>query len=126
MKKHGEGMGIFHVTLRVANPGSPSRGADIQLLVDTGATLSAVPRSILQSIGVEPGMTRYFLVADGRRVRRETGLVLATMDGVTMPIPVMFADEGDALGLGATALEILGFTVDPVERKLVPRDLFAL
>jgi len=28
--------------------------------------------------------------------------------------------------LGATALEALGFAVDPVEKRLVPRDLLAL
>lgn len=94
--------------------------------MDTGATLTAMPRSLLQSLGIEPGMARIFLVADGRRLRRETGTVLATMNGVTMAIPVMFAEEGDASVLGATALEILGFVIDPVERKLVPRDLLAL
>ncbi len=42
-----------------------------------------------------------------------------------MPIPVAFADE-NAPVLGATALEILGFTVDPIEKRLQPRDLLAL
>ncbi len=119
-------MGVFEVTLRVTNPASPGRAADIQLLVDSGATLSFLPRPLLQSVGISPGAVRTFLLADGRRVHRETGSVLATVDGVTMPIPVVFADENDALVLGATALEILGFIVDPIERKLVPRDLLAL
>ncbi len=119
-------MGVFNVTIRIANPVLSSRSSEIELLVDAGATLTAMPRSLLRSLGIEPGMARTFLVADGRRLRRETGTVLATMNGVTMAIPVMFAEEGDASVLGATALEILGFVIDPVERKLVPRDLLAL
>ena len=119
-------MGVFDVTLQIANPVTPDRASSLQLMVDTGATLSSMPRPFLQSIGVSPGMTRAFLLADGRRVYRATGSVLATIDGVTMPIPVMFADENDTPVLGATALEILGFAVDPIAKKLVPRDLLAL
>ena len=119
-------MGSFEVAVRIANPIVPDRSIIMQLLVDTGATLTALPRPVLQSLGITPGMSRTFILGDGRRVQRETSSVLATMDGVTMPIPVMFAEGGDAPVLGATALEILGFAVDPVEKKLVPRDLLAL
>ena len=37
-----------------------------------------------------------------------------------------FGEPGEEAVLGATALEILGFTVDPVAQKLVPRNLLAL
>lgn len=43
-----------------------------------------------------------------------------------MGVPVAFAEVGESSVLGATSLEILGFGVDPVEKKLVPRDLLAL
>jgi len=43
-----------------------------------------------------------------------------------LPTPVAFAEPGEESVLGATALEALGFTVDPVEKRLVPRDLLAL
>ena len=119
-------MGVFGVTVRIANPVNSERGVDLELMVDTGATLSSLPRSVLVSIGIRQGMTRNFRLADGSRVQRATGAVLATIDGVTMIIPTMFADEGDTPVLGATALEILGFAVDPVEQKLVSRDLLAL
>jgi predicted aspartyl protease len=119
-------MGIFDVTLQIANPISPDRVSSIQLMVDTGATLMSLPRPLLESLGIAPVMSRMFILGDGRRVRRETGSVLATMNGVTMPIPVMFAEGDDAPVLGATTLEILGFAADPIERKLVPRDLLAL
>ena len=37
-----------------------------------------------------------------------------------------FGQEGEAAVLGATALEGLGLIVDPVAKKLIPRDLLAL
>ncbi len=119
-------MGMFEVTVQVANPTAPDRSSEVTLLVDTGATLTSLPREVLVSLGVAPGMSRTFALADGRRVRRETGAVLATLNGVTMSIPVAFAEGGDAAVLGATALEILGFAVDPLAKKLLPRDLLAL
>ncbi len=119
-------MGLFEVTLKLGNPASGNRETTVELLADTGATLTSLPRSVLQSLDIRPGMSRTFLLANGQRVRRETGSVLATLNGVTMPIPVMFAEDEDTPVLGATTLEILGFVVDPVERKLVPRDLLAL
>lgn|GEM_PF-3718920 len=38
-------------------------------------------------------------------------------------VPVAFGGRGEPVLLGATTLEILGFTVDPIEQKLVPRPL---
>ncbi len=119
-------MSAFEVKALIGNPSEPNRASELLLLVDSGATLSSIPRPFLESLGIAPGMTRTFLLADGSRVHRQTGSVLATMDGVTMPIPVMFAGTADAPVLGATALEILGFVVDPVEKKLIQRDLLAL
>ncbi len=119
-------MGLFEVDPRIANPASPERTMSVRLLVDTGATLSALPASVLHDLGIQPGMSRTFVLASGERIQRRTGSVLMSLDGITMPVPVMFAEGEDSPVLGVTALEILGFVVDPVERKLVQRDLLAL
>ena len=52
--------------------------------------------------------------------------MLLTIDGRKGAVPVAFGDPGEEAVLGATALETLGFMVDPVGQKLVPRNLFAL
>ncbi len=119
-------MGLFEVNVKVANPASPEHIRGIALLVDTGATLSWVPRNLLQSLGVRPTSRLAFQLAEGRRLERDVGGALFTIDGRTLPISVAFAEPGEEAVLGATALEALGFAVDPVERKLVPRDLLAL
>jgi predicted aspartyl protease len=52
--------------------------------------------------------------------------VLLTIDGRKAAVPVAFGEPGEEAVLGATALEGLGLMVDPVAKKLVPRDLLAL
>ena len=119
-------MGLFEVNVTVANPAVPERSIQVVLLVDTGATLSWLPRELLESLGVRPLSRSRFILADGSRVERETSVALFTLDGKTMGVPVAFAEAWESSVLGATSLEILGFAVDPVEKKLVPRDLLAL
>ncbi len=119
-------MGLFEVNVKVANPASPEHIREIALLVDTGATLSWIPREILRSLGVTPTSRLEFQLADGRLLEREVGAALFTIDGRTLVIPVAFGESGEQPVLGATTLEALGFAVDPVERKLVSRRLLAL
>jgi len=119
-------MGLFEVRVKVSNPADRTRSATVELLVDTGATLPWIPRSTLESIGVAPLARRRFLLADGRRVERETGMAVLTFDGVVIGATVVFAETGEGSILGATALEALGIAVDPVEKRLLPRDLMAL
>ncbi len=119
-------MGMFEVRVKLANLAAPSQTEEVSLLVDTGATLSWIPRNILEKLGVPAYSRLPFTLADGRALERETTAVLATIDGRKAAVPVAFGDPGEEVVLGATALEILGFVVDPVGKKLVPRDLRAL
>jgi len=88
--------------------------------------MSWVPRSTLESIGIEPTGRRTFVLADGRRVDRETGIVALSLDGVTIGATAVFGEAGDGSILGAAALEELGVVVDPVDKKLLPHDLMAV
>jgi len=98
----------------------------VDLLVDTGATLSRVPRQILEQLDVPRLPRRSCIVADGRTVDRETAGVMMRVDGSQAMITVVFAESGDGHLLGATALESLGFAVDPVRQQLIPRSLLAM
>ena len=119
-------MGMFEVNVGVANLAAPTRSAEISLLVDTGATLSWIPRNLLESLGITAFSRLPFTLADGRRLEREVTAVLLTIDGRKAPVEVAFGQPGEEAVLGATALEGLGFMIDPVAKKLVPRDLLAL
>ena len=119
-------MGMFEVKVRISSPVAPDRAVDLLLLVDTGATLSWIPRAALESIGAAPVSRMPFSLADGRRLERDIAGVILGIDGRRAPVPVAFGEQGEEAVLGATALEALGFIVDPVSKKLVPRDLLAL
>lgn len=41
-------------------------------------------------------------------------------------VTVVIAETGDAHLLGATALETLGFGVDPIRQQLIPQSLLAM
>ena len=119
-------MGQFSVQVRITHPTDPTRVAEVELLVDTGATLSWVPREIIERLGVPRLRRRSFLVADGRTVERETAGAIVQLDGNEASVTLVVAEPGDASLLGATALESLGFAVDPISRRLVPRELLAM
>ena len=119
-------MRLFEVKVKLANLAAPMRTEEISLLVDTGATLSWVPRNVLEKLGIATVSRLPFTLADGRRLERDVSSVLLTIDGRKAPVPVAFGEPGEEAVLGATGLEILGLLVDPVAQKLIPRDLLAL
>lgn len=119
-------MGQFSVRISIVHPIDASRSAEVELLVDTGATLSWVPRDVLERIGAPRVSRMSFRVADGRTVERDTSLAIFRINGASSGVPVVFAEPGDGHLLGANALESLGYAVDPVQLKLVPQALLAM
>jgi clan AA aspartic protease len=119
-------MGQFSVTVTIAHPSDPSRSAEVELFVDTRATLSWVPRQLLERLGLPPLSRRPFLVADGRTIERDTAGAVIRLDGNEANVTVVVAEPGDSHLLGATTLESLGFAVDPIGQRLIPRTLLAM
>lgn len=119
-------MGMFEVNVKLASMAAPDRFEQVSLLVDTGATISWIPRAVLAKLGVAAYSKLPFELADGRHLERDVTAVLMAVDGRKAPVQVAFGEPGEAQVLGATALEGLGFMVDPVAKRLVPRELMAL
>jgi len=97
-----------------------ANGQEIELLVDTGATFTKLSSRLLETLGVPSSFEREFEIADGSMLRRRVGYVEIEVEGRKAPVPVAFAEDGERPLLGATALEILGLSVDPQKRRLVP------
>ena len=111
-------MGTFRVPLQVGNPDlGPTRTVDA--LVDTGATFSMMPASMLKHMGVEPDATLPFRAATREVVDYATGEVTLATHGRRRTCPVIFGPENHYI-MGATAMELLLLTVDPVHQRLVP------
>ena len=111
-------MGTFRVPLQVGNPDRGS-AETVDALVDTGATFSMIPASMLKRMGVEPDAMLPFRVATREVVDFATGEVQLATQGRRRTCPVIFGPENHYI-MGATAMELLLLTVDPVRQRLVP------
>ncbi len=112
-------MGAFSQRIELAT-GIQGPFVAIEALVDTGATYTFVPGSILRGLGVLPTQQRDFEVADGRVKRYDLADVAVRLNGEVHPTLVVFGDEGARPLLGVVTLETFGLGVDPVSRRLVP------
>ncbi len=111
-------MGTFSVQLTVGNPSFAARET-VDALVDTGATFSVMPSSLLRRLGIEPTRTRRLRLANGQVEERQTGMAFFEVDGIDGEAMVVFGPENLYL-LGATTLEVLLLVVDPINKQLVP------
>ena len=118
-------MGTFSVPLEVADP-QGRHYETIDAFVDSGATYTALPASILERLGVVPHGTRSFVLADGSRVERDFGRTWMRLNGREDLSPVVFWDEGARPLLGAVTLEIFSLGIDPVNGRIIPVDAFML
>ena len=118
-------MGFTYVKVTVINPVSALE-SDVKLLVDTGAVLTAVPKEILESLGIKPIGKRKLRVFGGQVIERDVGAALIKYSEVQAGVTIVFAEGEDTPVLGATALEALGFQVDPVTKQLKPVELLMI
>ena len=100
-----------------------TRSRTLNGLVDTGASYTMVPASILDELGLEPFATETFTLADGSRRRFSLGWVEMELEGRPGFVYVIFGDEGVKILLGATALEAYGLAADAKNRRLIPGEL---
>jgi len=111
-------MGEVRIRVRFrALPTSPA-SSELDLLVDTGAAYSWLPRKLLEELGVKPVRKGRFKTIKGEVVVRDVGYAFVEYEGETAPTVVVFAEEGDESVLGLHALESLGLEVDPVTRQV--------
>ena len=112
-------MGTFEVRIAVSN-GDDSEPEWVDALVDTGATFTVLPASLLRDrLGVNPTRVLTFTLADGRERPMQVGNALVRVNGVEAPSPVVFGEEGQFL-LGATTLQSLGLIADTTNHELTP------
>ena len=113
-------MGVFKVKARVWNPSDRNKMASVELLVDTGATYSVLPASLLEELGIKPIRRVRLRLADSRVIERPLGEVgIEIEDRYVSATPVVFG-EGNVYLLGAVTMEQLGLAPDPIQKRLKP------
>ena len=111
-------MGVFRTPIEIGDS-EGNRFEWFDALVDTGATYTMLPSSFLAKLGVKPGWSRTFGLADGSTREYEMAETKVRLDGVVATTLVVFGDEGAEPLLGAYTLESLGLSVDPTGQRLV-------
>lgn len=111
-------MGVFRVPIEIGAP-SGSEFETVDAVVDTGATYTTLPGSVLTRL--ESRHTAGAL-ADGRRREFDMARAAVRMDGDVVSTIVIFGDESITPLLGAYTLEGLGLSVDPNGQRLVELD----
>ena len=96
----------------------PNGSSEIELFVDTGATLTKIPQSVARKLGLIPRRRVRVELADGRRVLRPLTFAEIEYDNVRAPVQVLFGSDGEEALMGLTALENLALKVNPLEQRL--------
>ena len=116
-------MGLTVLELEIANPARPAVTERVDLLIDSGAIYSVVPAAVLARLGIEPLVEQQFRLANGSKIsRKKGGAVFKRGDRIGVA-DVIFGEEADSPLLGATTLEALGLSLDPIRRELEPLPL---
>ena len=92
----------------------------VEALVDTGATYTLMPQSLLRRLGVVPHTRASFLLADGSQMERDIGRTWVQLDGRREFTLVIFGDDAAQPLLGAVTLEEFRLAPDPVSKRLIP------
>ena len=93
----------------------------VDALVDTGASYSMFPRSMLERLNIAPIGQRGFEQADGSVVRHDIGQAMLVINGDESHMRVIFGPEDADPLIGSNALQEFLLVVDPVAEELIPR-----
>ena len=99
---------------------------DIEVVVDTGSTYTAVPRTMLQRLGVPVERSLSSETADGRIVPVDVGRTTIRLEGLQFSTPVIFAEDNEPSLLGVVSLEEAALAVDPLSGRLISANLLRL
>ncbi len=112
-------MGTFSVAVEIGNP-EGMRYESVAALVDTGASYTSMPATILRRLGVPVRDQVTFILADGNQILRNVGQTWIRIDGKSVITLIVFGDEDAAPLLGAYTLQGLLLGVDTPNERLVP------
>jgi predicted aspartyl protease len=116
-------MGTFFHPITLTGPTGASQ--TVEALVDTGASFTSVPASVLESLGVRPFRRARLRLANGEIAESDLGRVTARIDELDDETICIFGAEGAPPVIGAHTLQAMLLAVDTVDQQLVPTEGFA-
>jgi clan AA aspartic protease len=122
----GAVLGFTYVKVKMVNPTSPERSETVELIVDTGAVYTIVPKDILETLKIDRRGSRVFQTVNKQKIKRDIGVAVVEYLDAVAGTNVIFGEEDDIPVLGVTTLEELGLEVDPISKQLKPTVLYLL
>ncbi|MGC8999154.1 MAG: aspartyl protease family protein [Candidatus Bathyarchaeia archaeon] len=109
-------MGHVWVKVKIGDE-NLTRFVEVDALVDTGATLTIIPRKMALDLNLR--LTGKSTVETGAgRLELERSRVWIELEGRSEVVPALISDVIDKVLIGVTTLEVLGLQVDPLTGKL--------
>ncbi|GAB6947835.1 hypothetical protein JCM16161A_19650 [Vulcanisaeta sp. JCM 16161] len=96
---------------------SGDREVRVKALVDSGATLTVIPRALAEELGLKV-IDRGTVMTAGGPVGVEFSEVKVRLMGREATVRVVISDIIDKVLIGITTLEILGLMIDPTTGTL--------
>ena len=118
----GGEVGTFYVDFVIWNQGR-TQSRTLNGLVDTGASYTLIPESILEELGIERAEPRILSFADGSTQELSIGFTVMELDGRVCPVHLVFGLDSKKILLGAMALEAFALAADAKNRRLIPAEL---
>jgi predicted aspartyl protease len=100
-------------------PEADVRRVEVDALVDTGATYPALPKDLIELLGLVELYEAEGEVANGAAKLKLLGPAIIKVEDRMASSPVIERPEGTTPLIGVVALEQMGFRVDPVSGRLI-------
>jgi len=120
------GMGHVRVRIKLANPSTRADTVEVSdALVDTGATLTTVPRTLADRLNLDV-VEKHTTRSVAGPVEVEQSYAYFEYDGRRTVTPVWINDAYPGVLIGVVTLESLGLQVDPGSGKLTNSEFLLL
>ena len=116
----GGQVGTFRTDFVIRKQAGSEHSVELSGVVDTGASYTVVPATILDELDVEREQTVTFTFADGSKRDMDIGWVQMELEGRKGHVYVVFGRDNGPVLLGAMALETFALAADAKNRRLIP------
>ena len=116
----GGEVGTFKADFVIRNRMETRISQTLSGVVDTGASYTVVPATILDGLGTEREQSINFTLADGSQREMDIGWAQMELEGRTGHVYVVFGPDDSPILLGAMALETFALAADAKNRRLIP------
>jgi clan AA aspartic protease len=107
--------------VRFTNSFDPERSVEVEAVVDSGATMVVLPKSLVKMLGLKKVEDVKVKYADGSVKEKEVyGVVRVELMGRVGNFDVLAEEEGAQPLIGQIVLERLDLIIEPSTRRLTP------